>query len=245
MAAVDVAHQGQQRILLLLHLLDLLVVVLALGLSLLQLPDLLAQRPRLGRQRVTLFALAGEGVQDGPPEVGLALRCSGDEPLQVLSRVEADPVGEHLLELSQQRRLLLPDEREQAVREVCRVLGVKVAEDSPDLGWQLGLVACGGHPAIEAEGGELALQHRRGVEEDAGRRDLAGEHLGGVGEEVEVVGLAFGDGEHERVAVTPAGASDALRVVGLRGRHGVGLLHGEVFHLPRRRDHGRPGGQRS
>ena len=77
----------------------------------------------------------------------------------------------------------------------------------------------GRSPAVETDRGELAFEHGRRVEEDAGRLDAAGEHRQRLGVEVEVVGLARGHRGGERVPVASAGAPDALQVVRLTGRH--------------------------
>ena len=77
-----------------------------------------------------------------------------------------------------------------------------------------------GHPVVHAEGKELAPQHLGGLEEDARGRHLAGDHLLGGGEEIEVVGtVAVRQGGGQGIAVAPPRPAHALQKAGLVGRH--------------------------
>ena len=123
---------------------------------------------------------------------------------------------------------------------------VEVLEDVRQTRGERGGRDARGDPVVEREGRELALEDGRSAEVDARRRDVAREHLQGVLEEVEVVGLALGDGDRERVAVAAARAADALEVVGLGGRDRGEEDRREVAdvdaHLERRRAREEVGG---
>ncbi|OPZ35772.1 MAG: hypothetical protein BWY99_02170 [Synergistetes bacterium ADurb.BinA166] len=92
--------------------------------------------------------------------------------------------------------------------------------------------------AVQAEGGELPLQHRRRAQEDPRRRHAPRDHVHRLGEEVEVVGPSPSHSEGKGVAVPPAGPPRPLPEGRDLRRHGAEHQGGEVPyvypHLQRR-----------
>ena len=76
------------------------------------------------------------------------------------------------------------------------------------------LVHARGCPAVQAVRDHLPFQHGGRVQEDAGRLDLAGQHVQGLFVVVEVVGPSGGQGQVEGVAVASPRSTRPLHVVG-------------------------------
>ena len=113
-------------------------------------------------------------------------------------------------------------------------------QDLAQLGGHISLRANAGiHPAVHAVGGQLAFQHGRGIEKDAGRGHMPAHHQQGIGIKIEVVRPRSGNGDVEGVAVRAARAADTLQVVGLRRRDGTLDCGGKIAdinpHFQRRR----------
>ncbi|MOA06459.1 hypothetical protein D3C78_1260920 [compost metagenome] len=94
------------------------------------------------------------------------------------------------------------------------------------------------HPAIQGEGGQLPLEHCRGIEEHPRRLYRARNHGFRIIPEVQVMRLAGGHGHQQGVTGTATGTTGALDIVGLTGRHRALQHTGEVAnidtHLQRR-----------
>ena len=75
------------------------------------------------------------------------------------------------------------------------------------------------HPAVQREGSQLPLQHRRCIQEDARRIHAAGHHLPRFFPEEQVVRPARRHGHQQRIARAAASAAGTLHVVGLLRWH--------------------------
>ena len=124
-------------------------------------------------------------------------------------------------EVAQQGLGPVGDEVEISLREalgLVRCLG-EALEERPDLVGKRCAVDFG-HPARDGVGHQLTLDHRHGVQIDAGRLNVAAQHLGRIRPEVLRVGIVAAHRHGKRIAVAAARTPDALDVIRLLGRHG-------------------------
>ena len=181
--------------------------------------DAPAQRLDLGADCLALVGHFEQAIQDPNRE-----RCPlAGVALQKLRQVVAGGGRQIVREggqkaLQQVVRVAL-HEVEEGIGEATQPRGFHVVEYRSDSTRHRPLGHSGRHPVVEAEGGELTFEHRRGVEEDARRVHPAREHVQGFGVEVEVVGLAGRHGHGQGVAVTSPRTPRALLVVLRRRRH--------------------------
>ena len=132
------------------------------------------------------------------------------------SRGEFWILGKRPLDLIEQPLLVLQHVVAVDVREAVELGLLHRIERLRSLLGQGRGVAQARDPVVHAEREQLAPQHLRGLQEDAGRRHLARNHLLGLGEEVQVVrAVAVGQRGRHRIAVTPARAAHALQEAGL------------------------------
>ena len=179
----------------------LVELVLALLVSFSLLDQLFKGLGQPGAQPIGLALALHEVPQSGTDDIVHVLAQQGHEaveqPLLVLQDVVAEDGREPVL-----LRLLHGVQRLGGLVGKCVYIGQA------------------GHPIVHAERKKLPAQHLGCLEEDARRRHLAGNHLFGLGEEVEVVrAVAIGQRGRHGVAITAARTAHALQEARLVRRH--------------------------
>ncbi len=122
-----------------------------------------------------------------------------------------DPRAEASQEARRQRGAVLAHVAEEATGELA---SAGLGEHEAHLAGDRSRSVVVSRPTIHAPRRELPLQHRHGAQVHPGRGHRAVDHLGRVGVEVEIVGLAGGQREDERVAGLATRAADSLEVAG-------------------------------
>ena len=159
-----------------------------------------SQRVDVGAQRLALLRDLQEAVHHPGPERRQRLVVAMEERGEVVPGLIAQLTGQRVEKRLQKVVAALLHEVEERIGKAGQPALLHVVEHLPDGPRHRVVRQTGCGPAVETEGGELAFEHRRRVEEDTGRLDAAREHGRRLGVEVEVVGLARGYRGGERVA---------------------------------------------
>ena len=128
--------------------------------------------------------------------------------------------GQQVDELLQQARLVLQHMIQEGKGETRWLLHGYRIQRLAGLVWQRFQRNSAADPIVHAIGEQLAAQYLGGLQENAWRQHLAGQHFIGVRKEIQVMRtVAIRQRRGEGVAITSPGAAQALQEAGLVGRH--------------------------